>query len=90
MSGTVVRMGGSNQPSKQQVLNTLHEAMSAIEEDRVDAEKCLLLFLEEGDDGDQFTVRFFNAGLSMSQSIALVECAKARFLAYMNYIPDMG
>lgn len=47
-----------------------------------------LLILALDDTQDNFSVSFTQAGMKMSECIALVECAKTIFLSNMNYIPS--
>ncbi len=49
-----------------------------------DCQKLLVLAL---DDNDQYVVSFIQAGMKMSQCVALCEVAKTIFLTEMNYIP---
>lgn len=83
---TVVRLGQKNDPSKEEVIAMLHEAIDRLESGELEFDRALLLFLEP--DPDSFIVRFMNAGMRMSECISLCEIAKVIFLRQMNYIPD--
>jgi hypothetical protein len=48
--------------------------------------KALILSVDE-EDGD-YSVSFQQAGMKMSECVALCEVAKTLFLKEMNYIPD--
>jgi len=84
---SVVRLdAGQNDPSTENMIATLHEAASAIQGSKVNACKGLVLLLDDSD--GTFTVKFFNAGMRMSECVALTECAKMRFLNEMGYLND--
>lgn len=84
---SVIRLDvGQNGPSTENVIALLHEAASAIQDAKVNARKGLVLLLDDSD--NSFTVRFFNAGMRMSECVALIECAKMRFLNEMGYLSD--
>ncbi len=45
-------------------------------------DKCLVLFLWDGD--SKYDTRFFNAGMSLSQMVSLLEVNKAKFINMMT------
>ena len=94
--GEVRRIGPENEPGQNNVIVTLAEAQGAVMTGRVNADQALVLLLERGTDEEpEFTLRFFNAGLKMSECLVLCEVAKTRFLGEMKYLvtpedPDHG
>lgn len=82
---TIERIG-DNRPGLQNVLNTLHQAQSAIESGDVSPEKAIIIFLEE-DDGD-YDPTFFNAGMAASEMIGLLEVIKVTLLKLMGFTSD--
>jgi len=61
----------------------LEDAFEEIRSGRRQANKVLVLFLDDSD--GRYDVGFTQAGLSMSQAIALMEVAKPLFLDEMGY-----
>jgi hypothetical protein len=55
--------------------NALIDALESARAERPD--KCLILFL--WDDGGRYDTRFFNAGMSSSQCVALLALNQAKF-----------
>jgi len=47
----------------------------------------LVIALDRGKKGDDYSLGFYQAGMTMSECIALCEIAKTLFLTEMNYIP---
>lgn len=60
----------------------LEDALSQVKEHRITPSKALVVFL---DDEDKYDVAFMQSGMSMSQSIALIEILKSVFLSEMGY-----
>jgi len=57
-----------------QPIEALHEALSDIEKDLVQPSKLVVVMLEDHD--GQYTTRFVQAGMKMSELVALLEIAK--------------
>lgn len=69
----------------------LLDALQEVREGKRKNEKCLVLWLDQGDEKEQsFRVSFVNSGLKTSEIVALCECMKARCFAMMGYVngPD--
>ncbi len=79
----VTRLGRTNDPSKEEVIAMLHEVISNIESGRISPAKAVVLALNEAD-GD-YDISWFNAGMKMSECIALCDIAQSRFRDEMNY-----
>ena len=82
---TIRRLGERNDPGEQNVLATLHEAMSDIETGEISPRKALLIFLDDEDE-EAYDPSFYNAGMAASEMIALAEVVKARFLVLMGFV----
>ena len=61
----------------------LADTLSDVREHRKAPTKALVLFLDDSD--DKYDVGFVQAGLSMSQAIALIDVAKSVILKEMGY-----
>lgn len=70
--------------SPEQVLN---ECLGYIGEKGAfkDGKRLIVLALDKGPDGDDYMVNFSQAGMTMSECVALCEVAKSIFLSEMNY-----
>jgi len=47
----------------------------------------LILTLDQGKKGDGYSIGFYQAGMNMSECIALCDIAKTLFLTEMGYLP---
>ena len=87
MTSAEIRRIGPNNASQGNVIAALHEAINAIEKGNVRPDQALVLLLDRGTDEEpQFRVKFFNAGMRMSEAVALCEAAKLRFFEWMGYV----
>lgn len=66
--------------------HALEDALKSIGEHGAfkSGKKLLILALDEGD-GDEYSISFIQAGMRMSQCVALCEAAKTVFLDEMGY-----
>lgn len=66
----------------------LEEALQAVREKRGSfaGKKLLVLALDDGD--ERWDIAFKQAGMSMSECIALVEGSKILFFTQMGYLPE--
>lgn len=68
----------------------LLDALQEVREGKRKNEKCLLLWLDQGEEGQSFRISFVNSGLKTSEIVALCEGMKARCMAMMGFVdgPD--
>lgn len=52
-----------------------------------EGKQLLILALDRGEKGDDYNISFIQAGMNMSECIALCDISKTLFLTEMNYIP---
>ena len=50
--------------------------------------KLIIISLDDEGNGDTYTVNWYQAGMKMSQCVALCEVAKIQFLTEMEYIQE--
>ena len=66
--------------------NVLKDALKEVQSGKLkDSKKLIVLAL---DDSDCYDVRFMQAGMKMSECVALCEVAKTMFLTEMEYISE--
>lgn len=87
----ITRLPNQNEPGKAQVIAMLHEAISDIESGKLPVQKAMLICLDEGDDpkSDKYDRSFRNAGLRMSEAIALCELTKTVCIDLMLADPEL-
>tara|TARA_R110001599_G_scaffold339851_1_gene559734 strand:- start:27177 stop:27449 length:273 start_codon:yes stop_codon:yes gene_type:complete len=86
---TIVSMAkASNNGTLQSSEQALKDALDAIGKQGAfkDGKKILILALDEGENKDQYSVSFIQAGMKMSQCVSLCEVAKTIFLSDMGYV----
>ena len=70
--------------------NMLEEALKEVREGSWEGRKKMIVITVDEDD-DSYIVNWMQAGMRMSQCMALCEVAKVKFLTEMNYIkPNNG
>ena len=65
--------------------NMLEEALKEVREGQWAARKRMLVITVDEED-DSYVVNWMQAGMKMSQCVALCEVAKVKFLTEMNYV----
>ncbi len=85
MSSKIAVIGG-NKPGTANVQVILREAQTCADE--IGATKCIVLLLNESD--DCYDRMWLNAGLTLSESVALLEITKYGILGTMHNQEDGG
>ena len=81
------RIGKGTEPGCNEVITMLEEALSAIRAGKIKPTKALVLMLTEEADGEPcYRTNWYNAGMKMSECIALAEVQKINFLEEMEYV----
>lgn len=57
---------------------------AAVECDSDDVNACLIIMLNRGESNDEYNTGFRNAGMTLSECVALLEVQKSRILEVMN------
>ena len=57
---------------------------AAVECDSNDVNACLIIILNKGEKNNEYNTDFRNAGLLLSECVALLEVQKSRILGMMN------
>ena len=86
---TIISMAKrENNGALQSPKQALEDALEAIGKQGAfkDGKKILILALDEGENQDQYSVSFIQAGMKMSQCVSLCEIAKTIFLSDMGYV----
>jgi len=84
MSDKIINLGiEANNGKMMSPIDQLKEAIADIEAGHIDPDQILILSVNTK---DQFSVNFHQAGMKMSECLALCEVAKTIFLTQMDYI----
>ena len=67
-------------------INCLKDVIKCIEDGDISPNKILVITLNSKD--DTYATSWHQAGMKMSDCLALIEVAKVRFLQEMEYIPN--